>query len=316
MAIGHSADARWVHNLVMTALSAGDAAAVIEHTDWLRSIGRSPDTVEDRVRLLTRLGAWLAAREDPKELVTATADDLAAWQRSISRMALESISTYVGHAKGFYAWWAKFHHAPNAGELLVRPSLPRRLPRPISDESLREALRLADGQMQVILLLMAFLGLRCGEVSRLVRNDLREFEDPPIAVIHGKGGKHRVVRAPNDLIPQLRMIGIPQRGHIVLSVNGGPLTPNRVSQMTNAYLHSIGISDTAHSLRHWYGTHVYRVTRDVRLVQEMMGHANLSTTAMYTAFAPSRADDMAADLDSTIQAMLGRPRLRAVDGGP
>lgn len=227
-------------------------------------------------------------------------------------MALESISTYVGHAKGFYMWRADYQHGHDAGKLLIRPSLPRRLPRPIDDESLRDALRLAEGQTRVILLLMAFCGLRCGEVSRLVRHDLRDHEDPPIAVIHGKGGKQRVVRMPNDLVPTLRLIGIPLRGNIVLSARGGPLSANRVSQLTNAYLHGIGIPDTAHSLRHWYGTHIYRVTRDVRLVQEMMGHASPATTAMYTAFAPSRADEMATDLDQTIHTMLDHPRLRVV----
>jgi integrase/recombinase XerC len=62
-----------------------------------------------------------------------------------------------------------------------------------------------------------------------------------------------------------------------------PLHPGRVSGLINDYLHSLGIPDTAHSLRHSFGTEFYRASKDIRLTQELMGHASPITTAIYAA---------------------------------
>lgn len=314
MANGHPRDLVALHHLLMTALSAGDAAAVIEHVEWLRAINRSPNTITDRTYLLARLNQWLANQQPPKALGTASADDLATWQRSIARMSVNTVATYVGHASGFYKWLARYRHVPDASTLLQQPAIPRGLPRPIADQDLQDVLRIADGQVLVSVLLIAFCGLRIGEVSRLQRHDIRDNSEPPVVVVHGKGGKMRVVRMPNDLGQQLLEAGLPARGNIVPSPNGGAYSPNRLSQIVNGFLHEHGIPDTAHSVRHWYGTHIYRITKDLRLVQEMMGHASPTTTAIYTAFDPPNADHMAAGLDAKIGAMLGRRHLRAVGG--
>jgi integrase/recombinase XerC len=281
--------------------------------DWLRSLGRSSNTIEARIRFLIRLNAWLQEQEIPRSLMTATADDLATWQRTISTMAVESIANYVGHARGFYAWLARFHHVPDASDLLERPRVPRRMPRPIDDQSLAEALRLADDRMQVMLALMAFAGARCCEVALAERPHLRDRAATPTIILYGKGGKQRIVRAPNDLGPMIDRIGVPARGRMVRTAAGHPLTATRVSQLVNAYLHSIGIPDTAHTIRHWYATNIYRITRDLRLVQEMLGHESPATTAIYTAYDPANADIMAAALGEKMTDMLGNgPRLRLV----
>lgn len=295
----------------MTALDLGGASAVSEHMDWLRSLGRSSNTIEARVRFLLRLNIWLQGQE--KSLLTATVDDLATWQRTLTGLKIESIASYVGHARGFYAWMAKFRHAPNAAELLERPRVPRRMPRPIDDQSLAEALRLAEGRTQAMLALMAFCGARCCEVAVAERPHLRDRDMTPTITLYGKGGKQRVVRVPNDLGATVDRIGVPVRGRMVRTVSDGPLTANRVSQIVNSYLHSIGVVDTAHTIRHWYGTNIYRITRDLRLVQEMMGHESPATTAIYTAYDPANAEIMAAALGQKLTDMLGNgPRLRLI----
>jgi integrase/recombinase XerC len=317
MANGHSRGAVALHHLLMTTLSVGDAAAVIEHVEWLRSLKRSPNTITDRTYLLARLNDWLAKQEPPKTLSTATEDDLAIWQRSISRMSANTIATYVGHAVGYYRWLARYHHISDVSGLLAQPSIPKGLPRPIPDRDLHDLLHLADGQLLVCLLLAAFCGARVGEIARLQRHDIHEDDDPPIVVFHGKGQKMRVVRMPSGLGPQLRMIGLPARGNIVISpTTGRPYSPNRLGQIVNSFMHEHGIAATIHSARHWYGTNIYRITRDIRLVQEMMGHSSPATTAIYAAFDPQQAEDMAAGLDARIAAMLGGPHLRALPAGP
>lgn len=295
----------WLHNLAMTALEHGGALAVSEHADWLRSIRRSPGTIEDRVRLLILLSTFLGQLDSPRTLLDATAHDLYLWQLSLGSMAANSVATYIAHIKGFYSWRAKYHGAANAGDLLVRPTLPRRLPRPIEDDSLREAFALAEGGVRVMLFLMAFCGARCGEVAHAERSHLRDRADPPKAILYGKGGKERVVPMPHGTGLVLDKWAVPSRGHIVRGQFGRPLCPNRVSQIVNGYLHSIGIPDTAHSIRHWYGTNIYRITKDIRLVQEMMGHASPGTTAIYTQYDPVNVDAMTTALDGRLAQMLG-----------
>lgn len=314
MANGHSRDAVALHHLLMTTLSAGDAAAVIEHVEWLRSLKRSPNTITDRTYLLARLNNWLAKQQPPKTLGTATEDDLAAWQRSISRMSANTIGTYVGHAVGYYRWLAKYHHVPDVSGLLMQPSIPKGLPRPIADRDLHELLHLADGVVLRTLLLAAFCGARVGEVARLQRHDIREDENPPIVVFHGKGAKVRIVRMPDGLGEQLRASGLPVRGNVVVSpTTGRPYSPNRLGQVVNGFMHDHGVAASIHSARHWYGTNIYRITKDIRLVQEMMGHSSPATTAIYAAYDPQQAEGMAAGLDAKIARMARTPgRLHAL----
>lgn len=291
-----------------------DALAIAEHVDWMRSAGRSPRTIIERTRLLRRLGTWLTISRSVT-LLSATEDDLAAWQRSLACRPAETVNTYLGHARGFYRWLARFRHAPDAGALLTRPQRPRGLPRPIGEDELRLALRTADGPILIALLLMAFCGLRVGEVAGLHRRDIHERTTPPVVVVTGKGRRMRVVRLPDGLARQLLVAGLPNSGPVVRGERGQPVTANRLSQLVNAHLHEQGVADTAHSLRHYFGTTAYRLTRDLRLVQESMGHASPETTAIYTAWSPPAAADMAAGLDAAMREMLDRPGLRSVGSG-
>jgi integrase/recombinase XerD len=70
----------------------------------------------------------------------------------------------------------------------------------------------------------------------------------------------------------------------------GPVRPWTVSHQSNAYLHSIGITHTLHTLRHWFGTHTYRATgRDLRMTQELLRHRSPVSTAIYTFSDPGEA---------------------------
>lgn len=96
---------------------------------------------------------------------------------------------------------------------------------------------------------------------------------------------------------------LPQhRGPVIRRRDGrpGPAKPHSVSQRTNAFLHSIGITETLHQLRHRFGTTTYQAVRDIRAVQELLGHASPTTTAIYAAAASEvarAAVEAAGDLD-------------------
>ena len=80
----------------------------------------------------------------------------------------------------------------------------------------------------------------------------------------------------------------------------GHLSSSRIGQIGNGYLHSIGIDHTLHTLRHWFGTNLYRDTLDLRLTQELLGHTNPAATALYAAYSPPKAAAAVARLGNVI----------------
>lgn len=164
------------------------------------------------------------------------------------------------------------------------PKRPRYLPRPINDTDLALAMVTADPRTRVILALAGFAGLRAVEIARLKRDDVLDRNDPPMLLVHGKGDKPRTVPLSELLLAELRAYGLPNRGPVIRRLDGlhTHVSPSLVSHTANRHLHGIGIPDTLHSLRHRTGTVLYRKTRDIRLVQDVLGHASPASTAIYT----------------------------------
>jgi integrase/recombinase XerC len=104
---------------------------------------------------------------------------------------------------------------------------------------------------------------------------------------------------------ELRMAGMPHTGYVFRRHDGrrGPLEPWTVSHLANRHLRQCGIDATLHQLRHRFGTVLYQQTHDLRLVQELMGHADPATTAGYAAYDRSGAAD-------AVEALPAPPRLR------
>ena len=161
---------------------------------------------------------------------------------------------------------------------LPRPRVPMGRPRPIATDTLLLALAQSHGRVRSAMILAAYAGLRAAEIAAAERIHLREGS---ITVV-GKGGKTRIVPA-HELVAREYANGQPW---VVPRLDGqaGPNRPWMVSRIVNDHLHSLGIPDTLHSLRHWFGTHIYRATQDIRLTQDLLGHASPTTTAGYAAW--------------------------------
>ena len=142
--------------------------------------------------------------------------------------------------------------------------------------------------MRAWLVLAAWAGLRAMELAALRREDVHEHDDPPMLVVRdGKGQKGRAVPLSRLVLDELAPILdahdsahpwlFPSRLDHRRSVSAGT-----VSNLANEHLRSLGNPDTLHSLRHRFASELYRVTLDLRLCQEMLGHASPATTAIYT----------------------------------
>lgn len=234
-------------------------------------------TVDQKRRCLRRLEK---AYGDPIGLTT---DHLRA---HLGRpMMAESRATELAHLRGFYKFCVLNGYRVDDPTLPIqRPKVHRRLPRPIHEADLEVAIDTAPLRVRPMLLLAAFAGLRAKEISGLRGEDVQWQYDPPVLVIEeGKGGDEQTVPLAPILVDLLA--GMPRSGWLFPRRDGkpGPTPPWLVSRCCNDHLHSLGIGDTLHALRHRYGTQVYRASgRDLRLTQELMRHRTPVSTALYT----------------------------------
>lgn len=219
---------------------------------------------------------WCFARAVDKPLHTVCKDDVERFLDA-RRLAPKSLYCWLSDLHMFYRWAVDEGHVevdPTAR--IPRPRLPRSLPRPAMTADIAMAVQMADPRMRCWLLLMAYQGLRCQEVAYISRDDVLDTLDPPMLLVRkGKGAKERMEPLHPEVGMALRALPLPRAGRL------WHVTEKTVSQKTNAFLRSLDIDATAHQLRHWFGTEAYRSSRDIRMVQELMGHESPVTTAGY-----------------------------------
>lgn len=254
---------------------------VEDYLRWCRRRGLRPRYVEEISRTLTRL------ERDLGPLTAITACEIEDWWDALTVNAA-SRNVYYAHLAGYYRWACRGERRtddPTQG--LVRPRYQRRLPRPITDERLRVALERAEQPILAWLALACYMGLRAHEIATLRGEDIIGDR---LLVRDGKGGRQRILPLHAQVVELLN--GTPFEGPLWANSYGAPLTANAVSHRTNRFLRSLEIPETLHQLRHWFGTTVYRESRDLRLTQELMGHASPLTTAGYAAWDSANASSV------------------------
>lgn len=289
-------------------------APVADHLRYLELRGHTDASVYARWRALTRLAGWLAARhadtiridviEDPLSrsilLLGATADDLAAWRASLTTGPAATMA-YVSHVRNFYDWAvAGGLRDSNPAAGLPVPRLPRRLPRPVSEDDLMAALACAPGRVRPWLVLAGWAGFRAREIALLRRENVLEAQAPPqllVAADAGKGRRERLVPMSSFVLAELRAAGLPSRGWVFPRHDGrpGPNAPWLISQLASRCLREAGSAATLHQLRHRYATQFYQRS-DIRTTQEVLGHSSPATTAGYADWDRAAAAEVAEEL--------------------
>jgi integrase/recombinase XerD len=186
-------------------------------------------------------------------------------------------------------------HDPAVG--VAQPKLPRSLPRPLSVDDVSELLAAPnpaalDGvRDRAILELLYGAGLRISELTGLDVDDV-DLEEGSVRVL-GKGGKEREVpigryarESVQDYLARVRpeFASSTSRAALFLNQRGGRLTRQSCGRMLARHAKTAGIarSVTLHTLRHSFATHLLEGGADVRVVQELLGHASVATTQIYT----------------------------------
>lgn len=245
-----------------------------------RAAGKRKATNDQRRQHLQHL-----ARRTTRSPWTVTADDLLDYFAA-QTWALETRRARRTTMVRFYAW-ALDHgrvHTNPAAELPKVRMVPG-TPRPAPDAAYHEALMRAKPREMLMLRLAAEVGLRRGEVAVVHTNDLMHDLVGWSLLVHGKGGRDRVVPLPTSLGYQLATM---TPGWLFPGNDAGHLSPRYVGKL----LRDLMPADwTMHTLRHRFATRLYGLTSDVLLVQQALGHASPVTTQRYVATEQSKMRD-------------------------
>jgi integrase/recombinase XerD len=247
---------------------------------------------------LDALAGWLRLRGAPLREVGT--EDLAAFlsQRKCEGLNAASLRITTVHLKVFFRWLAA------QGRLEMDPAEPLLAPRP--DLTLPETLHAAElltllesidpaqplGRRDLAILELFYAsGLRLSELCS-ARLEMMNFDDGFLRIT-GKGNKTRITRvgtkAREALLDYLQnerpsLVSKRTSSHIFLSVRGTALSPDRVRQIVKERAALAGITHNVypHLLRHSFATHLLEGGADLRVIQELLGHADIATTQVYT----------------------------------
>lgn len=237
---------------------------------WLRVAGRRPGTIALRSRQVRQVLRDLNA--EPSDVTEA---QLLGWL-SQHDYAPETRQSYRAALRSFFTWAVDYAGLPaSPADRLPGSRIPRRRPRPLPEAHYAATQPHTDAD-KLAMLLAGASGLRRGELAGIHRRHFTLDPDGWTLTVTGKGGDTRTVPVPDGaaaLLPTSWLYPSPvaHRDH---------LTPQAVGQRLSKLLPD---GWTTHSLRHRAATRAYATTRDLRAVQELLGHSSPATTAIYTA---------------------------------
>ena len=281
--------------------------------DWLHSQkalkGASDNTIEAYARDVRGFLAFLTEHKGGLQgigaLKAVTLSDMRSWMARCraEEIGARSLARKLSAVKSFYRWLSEREGFDATPVMAARaPKFQKKLPRPLAEDAAQGVIDTLDLQSQVpwvaardqaVVTLLYGCGLRISEALGLTGADL------PLGGslrIIGKGGKERVVPvigpAREAVEVYLRLCPYPTEPDAALfrGVRGGALGPRAVQKVVEQVRLQLGLpaSVTPHAMRHSFATHLLNAGGDLRAIQELLGHASLSTTQAYTAVDTAR----------------------------
>ncbi|MDX2156601.1 MAG: tyrosine recombinase XerC [Hyphomicrobiaceae bacterium] len=290
-----------------TPLAAPDLASLVG--DWLERLATERAVAEATIvayrRDMSQFLGWLSGSLGrPATLADVGNLDMRAFRSFMAfrrRDGIEgrSLARTMSALRGFYRYLETDEVvASRAIFAVAMPKVPRGVPKPLTREkaadlvadSMEAQLDWVAARDMAVLLLLYGSGLRISEALGL------RVKDAPTAMrdvlrIAGKGGKQRLVPAlpvaieAVDRYRRLCPYPLPPDGPLFLGAKGGALSPRLIQLAIARARDALDLPDTAtpHALRHSFATHLLAAGADLRQIQELLGHASLSTTQIYTA---------------------------------
>ncbi|HQY45236.1 MAG TPA: tyrosine recombinase XerC [Paracoccaceae bacterium] len=243
----------------------------------------------------------------PGRLVASTQSDMRAFMAHERGRGLgaRSLARRLSSIKGFVRWLTAQSQTEATAVLAARaPKYRRKLPRPLAPDAAREMIAQIDLQARedwiaardtAVVTLLYGCGLRISEALSLT---VADQPLPDMLRIIGKGSKERLVpvlpAARAAVADYVRLCSLPlaadPKGPLFRGARGGPLNPRLIALAMEQARAALGLPATAtpHAMRHSFATHLLAAGGDLRAIQELLGHASLSTTQAYTAVDSAR----------------------------
>jgi integrase/recombinase XerC len=259
----------------------------------------------DLTGFLAFMGDYHGGAAGPAALRALGLTDMRAWMahERARGLSARSLARALSAVKGFYRWWADRDGFDATPVLATRsPRFGRKLPRPLDEAAARAMLDRVELQSDeawvaardaAVLTLLYGLGLRISEALALRG---RDAPLPEMLRIRGKGKKERMVpvlpaaRAAVEQYRQLCPHPLTGDAPLFRGIRGGPMPANSLRAAMRAARMQLGLPATAtpHAMRHSFATHLLNRGGDLRTIQELLGHARLSTTEAYTSVDAAR----------------------------
>ncbi|SEP81788.1 integrase/recombinase XerC [Loktanella sp. DSM 29012] len=228
-----------------------------------------------------------------------TTGDMRAWMAHERGRGVgaRSLARSLSAVKTFYRWLSDREGFEPTAVLSIRaPKFTKKLPRPLEIDAARAMIDRVECQATepwvaardvAVVTVLYGCGLRISEALGLTA---RALPLPDILRIKGKGGKERIVpvipaaRTAVDAYARLCPHDLTGNAPLFRGIRGGPLNPRAVQKVMELSRLQLGLpaSATPHALRHSFATHLLTAGGDLRTIQELLGHASLSTTQAYT----------------------------------
>jgi integrase/recombinase XerD len=266
--------------------------------------GVSPRTL---ISYKADLNAYLlACHRAGRDPLKAVRDDLTdyLWQRKAAGVQPTSLARYIASLRAFYRFLVSEEKvSKDPAALLQTPRKPERLPRYLTVDEVSRLITSVHGvelkslRLRAMLELMYAAGLRVSELTQ-ARLDQIDLKVGYVRVM-GKGGKERIVPIGDRarLAVQGYLEKRPQTPasvkSIFVSTRLRPMSPVQFWRLIRTAAQQAGITKpvTPHTLRHSFASHLVQNGADLRAVQEMLGHASISTTQIYTHVGKSHLQD-------------------------
>lgn len=248
------------------------SAKLDRYEQYLADHDFAQETIRARLRFArerwTQWGTW-----------DVPASELSAYLRGVS-VSGWTRATYFNHLRSLYGWLEEDGLVtPNPTTTLRRPPSPKAHPTPLSEDELTRALEAAPADVRAWLMLGYLAGLRRFEIAKFRGEDITERH----ITVMGKGGREWTLPT-HPLLWELAQ-HYPRRGYWFPSPmharQGLPVTANAVGTRIGKHFRALGISGATHRTRHAFGTHLLRSGANLRVIQELMRHESLATTAGY-----------------------------------
>ena len=257
--------------------------------------GLAKNSIESYERDLAKLRVW--AEKNNFDIVNLTRQDLREWLIDLAgeKLSENSKRRLISALRGFYKF-LQFdgHIKKNPAEDLIAPQKGVYLPKFLNENDIEVLFAVPDVSGEIglrdraILELMYACGLRVSEAVDLKIGDIDV--DAGILTCKGKGSKTRRVPVGKSAIEWLKNYLVLRRkkenveiNNLFVTSSGRPINRQTIFKFIKEYAEKAGLEDVSpHTLRHSFATHLVQHSADIRSVQQLLGHADISTTQIYT----------------------------------